>query len=247
MTHPACVVTAHRPWPLPDRPWLLTMDWEDLAFLHWRVAAASLQPLLPPGVELDRFAGDAWLGVVPFRMARTRLRALPPVPTTRAYPELNVRTYVRAGDVPGVWFFSLDVASRLTVAAARLGFGLAYFAARSACRRDGDTVRFRSERTDRRGPPAAFAARWRAIGEHRPARPGTLEHFVTERYCLFASRRGRVVRGDIAHAPWQLAPAHVDVERCDVARLLAIALDRPPDSALAALPQRVAAWAPRRV
>ena len=245
MPHPALADTAHRPFPLPARPWALAMDWEDLAFLHWRLPTDLLAPLLPRALELDTFDGGAWLGLVPFRMCRTRLRCLPPVPTTHAYPELNVRTYVRHGDAAGVWFFSLDVPSRLTVAAARVGFGLPYFAARSTCRSEAGAVRFGSERTDRRGRPAAFAAAWRASGPHVPAAPGSLEHFVTERYCLFATRRGRLIRGDIAHAPWQLAAAALELERCDMTRLLGVALDRPPDSVLAALPQRVAGWAPR--
>jgi uncharacterized protein YqjF (DUF2071 family) len=247
MAHPALLATAHRPWPLPPRPWALAMDWVDLAFLHWRVEPGTLQRLLPAGLVLETFAGAAWLGVVPFRMTHTRLRCLPPVPTTNAYAELNVRTYVRCGDVAGVWFFSLDVPSTLTVLAARAGFGLAYFRARNESRRDGDRVVFRSERIARGAPPAAFAARWHASAPFAPPANGTLAHFLTERYCLFAERRGRIVRGDIAHPPWLLAPAALELERCDVTRLLGVELSRAPDSVLAAAPQRVLGWAPRPV
>ena len=175
MTHPALLDTRHRPWPLPARAWSLTMRWEELLFLHWPVAAAALRPHLPPGLELELFDGTAWLGVVPFRMARTRCRWLPPMPTAHTFPELNLRTYVRGGGRSGVWFFSLDAASRLAVEGARLGFGLPYFAARMACARDGERVRYRSERTDARGPAAVFRGEWRAMGPFAPARPGTLE------------------------------------------------------------------------
>ncbi|MBL8753887.1 MAG: DUF2071 domain-containing protein [Planctomycetes bacterium] len=245
MPHPALASTAHRPWPLPDRPWVLSMAWHDLLFLHWPVPAAALQAHLPPGLELETFAGSAWLGVVPFRMVRTRWRFLPPVPTAGTFDELNVRTYVRAGGRSGVWFFSLDAASRLAVEGARLGFGLPYFRARMACRVEHGNVEYRSERHDRRGPPAVFAAGWSQRGGGAVAAPGSLEQFLVERYALFAWRRGRLVCGEIAHAPWRLAPAEVRIDACDMGRILGLALPPAPVSALAAAALDVAAFAPR--
>src|SRR5262249_26655166 len=144
--HPALSHTAHRPWPLPARPWALTMDWEDLLFAHWRVAPAAVQRLLPAGLEGGAVGGAAWVGGVACPTARPRVRWLPPLPTANAFPELNVRTYVRAGEVPGVWFVSLDAASRLAVAGARAGFGLPYLFARMTCTRAGDEVHYASER-----------------------------------------------------------------------------------------------------
>jgi uncharacterized protein YqjF (DUF2071 family) len=246
MPHPALLATDHRPWPLPDRSWALTMDWEDLLFLHWRVPGDSLQPHLPAGVEVETFDGTAWLGVVPFRMARTRLRGLPRVPTAHAFPELNVRTYVRCAGRSGVWFFSLDAHSRLAVAGARAAFLLPYRYARMHCARRADEVVFASERRDPAGPPARFAARWRATGEHRTAAPGTLEHWLAERYCMFVGDRGRVRCGEIAHAPWHLAPAAVELGACAVTQQLGLDLSGPPASALAALPQTVAGFFLRR-
>ena len=247
MTHPALLDAQHRPWPLPPRAWSLTMRWEELLFLHWPMAAAVLRPHLPAGLELETFDGSAWLGVVPFRMARTRLRWLPPVPTTHTFPEINLRTYVRAGGRSGVWFFSLDAASRLAVESARLGFGLPYFAARMACRRDGECVHYHSERTDWRGPAASFRGDWRPVGSFAPAVRGTLLHFLVERYCMFVSRRGRLMCGEVAHAPWQLAAAEVRLEANDMTRLLGCELLGPPVSALVAAPLDVVAWSLARV
>jgi uncharacterized protein YqjF (DUF2071 family) len=245
MVHPALAEATHRPWPLPRRPWVLTMDWRELLFLHWPIEAAVLQRHLPAGVEVETFDGRGWLGVVPFRMARTRFRWLPPLPTAHTFPELNVRTYVRAGGRPGVWFFSLDAASRLTVAGARVQFGLPYFDARMGSERTGDRVRFTSRRTDRRAPPATFAASWQPQGGFAAAAPGSLQQFLVERYCLFAVRRGRLVCGEIAHEPWQLASAAVDLTTCDMTQLLGCALDGAPASVLAARPLRVAAFRPQ--
>jgi hypothetical protein len=222
------------------------MRWEELLFLHWPVSPDALRPHLPPGVELETFDGRAWLGVVPFRMAATRFRWLPRMPSAHRFAELNLRTYVRAGDRSGVWFFSLDAASRLAVEGARIGFGLPYFMARMRCERDGPEIVYASERTDARGPTARFAGRWRAEGPTATATPGTLEHFLVERYALFAMRRGQLVCGDIAHRPWSLARAHVQLDVCDMTRLVGVELRGAPSSALSAEPVVVAAWSPVR-
>lgn len=244
--HPALADNTHRPWPLPRGPWVMTMDWVDLLFLHWPIDVAMLRPHVPEELEIETFDGRAWIGVVPFRMARTRARFAPPVPTTSDFLELNVRTYVRAAGRSGVWFTSLDAASRLAVFGARVSFGLPYFAARMNANVDGDRIHYRSERRDRRGPPAEFAARWERPRSFAASRAGTFEHFLTERYCLYAKRRGHLVCGEIAHPPWLLAKVAVAIERLDMTRLLGMDLDGAPASVLAAAPQRVVAWAPHR-
>src|SRR5579872_1671599 len=122
--------TSHRLWPLPSRPWIMVQRWHDLLFAHWPLRPEAIRPLVPRELELDTFENKAWLGVIPFWMSGVRFRALPPMPTASAFPELNVRTYVRAPrdpEKPGVFFFSLDAASLLAVLGARAGFGLPYF------------------------------------------------------------------------------------------------------------------------
>lgn len=71
-----------------------------------------LRPLVPEQLTIDTFEGEAWVGVVPFEMSRTRARLTPPIPGLSYFPELNVRTYVTIEGKPGVWFFSLDAASK---------------------------------------------------------------------------------------------------------------------------------------
>ena len=165
------------------------MQWTDLAFLHWPVPKDALQRLVPRGVEVETFDGDAWLGIVPFCMRKTRIRGLPPLPYATDFPELNVRTYVRVGDKPGVWFFSLDAKSRLAVAGARATFGLPYFRAEMEVEQRGLLTSYVSRRVDDRAPPARFAAGYCSGGASRPAKPGTLEQFLVERYCLYAQGR----------------------------------------------------------
>ena len=129
--------TAHRPWPLPRAPWQQGQTWRDLLFAHWPVDPAALRSLVPPELPLDTFGGSAWLGVVPFLITGLRPRGAPPL---MRFLETNVRTYTTVGERPGVFFFSLDAASRVAVAGARRFFHLPYFHARRSAPRDGERI-----------------------------------------------------------------------------------------------------------
>jgi hypothetical protein len=239
--------TDHRPWPLPRQGWSIFMRWRDLAFLHWPVPAAVLRERLPERLELDTFEGTAWLGVVPFQMRGVRHRWAPRVPGASAFPELNVRTYVTAGGKPGVWFFSLDAASRIAVRVARYRFHLPYFDAEMrVAERDG-AIEYRSRRTHRGAEPGRFEAVYAPSGEPFTARAGTLEHWLTERYCLYAAAESHLWRGEIQHAPWPLQAGAARISESTVAGgLLHVATAEPP---LVHFARRldVLAWTPRSV
>src|SRR3954463_1012056 len=142
------------PWPLPAAPWILGQTWADLLFCHWPVAPAAIRPHVPASLELDLFDGDAWVSVTPFEVQGTRARGTLPPPVLSRFPELNVRTYVTRGGRPGIWFFSLDAASMLAVAAARGLYRLPYFRARMAIARDGASI---DHRPPAHAPPGAPA------------------------------------------------------------------------------------------
>jgi uncharacterized protein YqjF (DUF2071 family) len=240
--------TEHRPYPVPDGPWALYMSWHDLLFMHWPVPASALRPLIPPALRLDTFEDSAWLGVVPFRMSGVRPRLLPSVAPLSNFPELNLRTYVTAGGKPGIWFYSLDAGNPIAVRLARATFRLPYFDAEMSCDLEGDEVRYRSVRTHRGAPRAEFAARYRPVGEPFEGRPGTLESFLTDRYCLYAAdRRGNVLRGEIHHHAWPLRPAQVEVERLAMTGQIGVSL--PEREPLLHFSGRldVLAWPPRRI
>jgi hypothetical protein len=207
----------------------MSMGWQDLLFLHWPVAPADLARWIPRGLELETWEGRAWLGVVPFRMTGIRLRWLPPIPGTDAFPELNVRTYVRCGDRSGVWFFSLDAAHRLAVRVARAGYHLNYLDARMECAEREGWIQYRSRRTHAGAPPAEFSARYRPKGEVACSRAGSLEAWLTERYSLFAAdAAGGIYRGDIEHSPWPLQAAEAVVETNSMTRGLGLELRGEP-------------------
>lgn len=177
-------------------------EWRDLLFVHFRVSAATLRPLVPRSLSIDEKDGTAWVSMTPFTMRRARLRGLPPLPD---FHELNVRTYVthpRGG--PGIWFFSLEASSSLAVAAARLSVRLPYVRARME-RAEGW---YSSQRVLGHGK---FEARWTAFGEPHRAAPGSLEEFLVERYRLYSRATGPVLwTGRVEHEPWLLQAARIE-------------------------------------
>ncbi|REJ66827.1 MAG: DUF2071 domain-containing protein [Planctomycetota bacterium] len=251
LKHPSLYEIGHRPYPLPKRPWIMAMNWHDLLFMHWDIDPQVMRAIVPAAFELDLFDDRAWLGVVPFRMSDVRPRCVPALPRSgrRANPshflELNVRTYVRCGDRPGVLFFSLDAESRLAVRAARRFFHLPYFDARMSMTLPDGGVDFRSHRTHRNAPPADLAVRYRPCpgSTPSPASAGTLEYFLTERYCLYTQdARGRVLRVDIHHVPWPLQAATVDVDELAMTSGVGVELVGPPPLVHFARRLDVVAW-----
>ena len=207
--------------------WVLRMRWEQLLFAHWPVPAAPLAEQLHPDLELDTFDGQAWLGVVPFRMVGTAPRFCPVLPGVSNFLELNVRTYVRYRGQPGVWFFSLDATSWLGVRGARLTYYLPYFDAAIAAERQGQRIRYRSRRTDWRTAPASLDMEYWPTGPPRLSEPGTHDHWLTERYRLYSQTPGgRLVYGEIGHPPWPLQPAAASIAELNMTAWMG--LDLPP-------------------
>ena len=244
MPHPSLSRLDHRPYPLPHGRWAMRQTWLDLLFAHWPVPAEVLRPAVPDTLEVDQLDGTAWVGVVPFRMTGIAHRVLPALPGTHRFEELNLRTYVtpKEGAPPGVFFLTLDAANWLACRVARLTFNLPYRHARMSLRRAGDWIEYRSERRD---PPrgVGLAGRYRPTGDAFHATPGTLEHWLTERYCLYVpDRRGRLTRGDIHHAPWPLRPAEFEWSRLDLPAAHGVALPNSPPHLLFADRLDVVVW-----
>jgi uncharacterized protein YqjF (DUF2071 family) len=222
--------------------------WHDLLFAHWPVSVTALRRHIPETLKIDTFQGQAWLGVVPFRMSGVRPRGAPSVPGFSSFPELNVRTYVVRDGKPGVWFFSLDAASRLAVWGARRGFHLPYFYAKMSCEEKRGWIQYQSARTHKRAPPASLEGKYRAVGEVFTATNGTLEHFLAERYCLYTvDNHGRMLRCDIHHLPWplQVAEASFQVNTMAAAAGIPITETNRPLLHFARL-QDVVVWLPQR-
>lgn len=226
--HTAFSRTAHRPWPVPGGRWTWRQSWLDLLFAHWPVPASVLQPLVPPGLRVQEHGGTSWVGVIPFRMSGVMRRPLPDVPGLSAFPEVNLRLYVERDGKPGVWFLSLDAANAVAVWAARRFFHLPYHLARIdfEVRPEGFTVA--SHRAVGAGT-LAFHAACRPVGEAFEAVPGSLEWFLTERYCLYAqSPAGALYRAEVHHVPWPLQPATGELAPADLLRPHGLRVDGDP-------------------
>jgi hypothetical protein len=238
----------HRPWTLPRAPWIGFQSWQQELFAHWPVDAEAVRSALPPGLELDTFDGQAWVGATPFIIRRSHVRGLPPLPPIAEYLELNLRTYVRRGGMAGVWFFSLEASSRTAVLGGRALYRLPYFVARMRMSEAGSGkggIEFESRRPDGR---AAFLARYAPAGPPTLATPGSLDHFLFERYMLYAGlHRGGLLRAHVHHPPWRLQPAEAEVDAEGLLRAADVVADLQPALLHYIERQDTLIWGPERV
>jgi len=203
------------------RHWVMSQTWDELLFAHWGLPPARLAALIAPPLELDTFDGHAWLGVVAFRLSRIQLRGCPVLPAVSDFAEVNLRTYVRVGDRPGVLFLSLHCPNRLAMSLARPWFRLPYRHARVALGVVSEAVHFSSRRQD----GVDFAAVYRTGS----APVGDLERWLSERYCYYVQTPSAAVyRCDIAHEPWTLARADARISRNTLAEPFGLSLAGEP-------------------
>jgi uncharacterized protein len=198
--------------------------WRDLLFAHWPVPPSALRPLVPVPLPLDTFDGQAWITIAPFHM-EIRPRGLPTLPGFSRIPELNCRTYVTLDGKPGVYFFSLDITSRAAVWGARNFYHLPYFQAEMRLDKSGETVSCFSKR---RHAKAIWRSTYAPTSAVLSSAPGTIDHFLIERYCLYTIHRGRAYRADIHHLPWPLQQARAQIQENTIAEAAGIALAGPP-------------------
>jgi uncharacterized protein YqjF (DUF2071 family) len=209
---------------MPDRPWRWRQTWHDLLFMHWPIDTAHVRTLVPDGLTIQQFDGSTWVGLVPFRMTGVAWRGMPDLPWVSAFPEMNLRLYVERDGKPGVWFVSLDAANSAAVLTARFAVHLPYFWASMRLTHDGDRVRYASSRLLSRARVEFRGVYW-PDGPVKEASRGSLEQFLTDRYCLYtAAPDGRLQRLEIQHAPWPLQPAGADIDTNTVAEAQGIRL-----------------------
>jgi hypothetical protein len=233
---------------MPAGPWIMTQSWHDLLFAHWPASADAVRGRVPPGLALDLFEGQAWVGIVPFHMTNVAPRGVPALPWVSAFPELNVRTYVRVGSKPGVYFFSLDAANPVAVGVARTMFNLPYYSAAIEVATEAGWVRYASRRAASAGVQAAFTASYRPTGPGYAAQPGSLDYFLTERYCLYTVNDGFELRRlEIHHPPWALQAAEATIEVNTMAEAAGIRLPSMAPRLHFAKRQDMVAWPPAAV
>lgn len=208
--------------------------WNEHVFLHWPFEPAQLERLLPGSVELETYDGAAWLGVTAFLLTSLRLRGLPPLPGISSFPEVSVRTYVTRYGKPGLWYFALDAGSTLAVEAAKRVYRLPYARSQMRYVREGSRVHLESARAG-----AAFSADYGGVGDAFTAEPGSLDGFLTERYCIYTEDGGRAYRAELHHPPWRLQRG---VATVDVNTFTPMPLPAPPAHVLYAERQDAVVW-----
>jgi uncharacterized protein YqjF (DUF2071 family) len=214
--------TDHRPFPPPTSAWVMKQTWRNVLFLNMPVNADALAETLPAGLEPDTYQGQAWVSIVPFQLAMTP-RGFPHLLSETFWPirfnELNVRTYVRFKNQPGVYFYSLDADDAFSVASARGLFGLNYFRAKMSMSLPKDVftenIVFESRRRHAPYPSSVFSAHYQPESVRLEVKPGSLAEWLTSRWCFFCPNKSHgFIRGDIHHEQWPLYPArwHIEAE-----------------------------------
>jgi uncharacterized protein len=231
----------------------MRMRWRELLFAHWSVDPSVIRRLIPPGLDLDLFEGRCYVGAVPFLMENVTPRLVPPLPGLHSFPELNLRTYVTCGDKaggrkPGVWFFSLDAGQKLAVRVARRFFHLPYFDAQFDIQLSSGAVEYSAVRIHKNAPAARFSVNYAPVGPVYRAAAGTLDAWLTERYCLYAADRHQTVyRGEIDHQPWPLQKAEAQVQCNTLGEWLRIGMRNGPETLHFAKSLDVHAWTIERI
>jgi len=240
--------TAHRPWPAPMAPWIMTQRWNDLLFLHYSFAPEVVRTVVPEVLTLDTYERRAWISVVPFWINHLRPPGVLSVPWFSRFNEVNVRTYVTYGGKPGVYFFSLDASNLSAVWGARVFYRLPYWQASIKVKGKGTAnIDYHSKRQHGPKPAELVCSYGPADARMQSAHPGSLLHFLSERYCLYSASRGRLYRAEIHHLPWPLHSAKFEVRQNSMAQTAGLQLPAQPDLAHFTRELKVLFWAPERL
>ncbi|MFS0644807.1 YqjF family protein [Siminovitchia sp. 179-K 8D1 HS] len=204
-------IVEHRPWPLPVNRWIMRQTWRNVLFLHWPIQPGLLRPHIPPALEIDTFKGCAWLGIVAFTMKGIYFRGLP-FSVVPSFSEVNVRTYVTYKGKPGVFFMSLDVDDWASLNIAKRWYRLPYHPAKISVQDCGGVIQYQSVR--KAGNPVAFKGSCIPSNDVYFPDRGTLDHWLTEKYCFYTTRNGKdIYHGDIHHPPWPLKKADIQIDQ----------------------------------
>ncbi len=226
-----------------ETSWNVFQGWRDLLFASWRIPVEKMRPLVPSDMTVDTFDGSAWISLVPMKMSDLHFKHLPPLPGLDHFLEINLRTYVRVDDEPGVHFFSIDCNDLLSDWYASHFLKLPCLRAAMTLELTDGAYVYESHRTAHKDPPGDLIARYAPVGAAFETQPGSLEHFLVERYAMFfPSGKGSVLRGEMKHNPWQVQRADVDLMINTIPRAAGFEVGNRPDAALYAQGVDTYAW-----
>ena len=246
----------HRPWLPPNSQWLISQSWNDLLFAHFAIDPPALRRLVPDALTLDLYDGVAWLTISPCCTSHMRPSGIPPVPGLSFFPQVNLRTYVTLQGKPGILYFSVDAANLSVVWFARTFFRMQFW--HSAIQVSGATIQarasqdrsiyFRSSRLNGRAThPSELDVVYAPEGNSWRARRGSLDEFLTERYCVYSWNRRTYYRTEVHHQPWLLQRASVEIRTNSIADSLGLTLPATPDLCHFSRSLKMLAWAPEGI
>lgn len=208
------------------RPWVWSQHWLDVLFLHWPVPTDALRSQLPAALEIDTYDGQAWVSLVLFRL-RVRPRWLPFLPGLSNLVEVNLRTYVRHRDEPGIWFLSAHADNGWAIRLAKQLTPMPYVQAEMCYRRRGEALEFRAACAS---PPAAkLALKFSPLIDQETSIEGTLDSWLLERYRLYIQdRTRRLLQADVVHDPWVTQDVEVSVSENNLGELVGLDLSGAP-------------------
>ncbi|MGG1677746.1 YqjF family protein [Neobacillus sp. NRS-1170] len=202
----------HRPWPLPSKYWIMRQTWKNLLFLHWPISLEKLRPYVPSSLQIDTYNGSAWLGVILFVIEGIYPRGISSVSVTPKFPEINVRTYVQCDGKPGIYFLSIDVQNWASLNIAKRWYRLPYYSSEISFQKEGQSFQCQSVRKGNANTIISFKGKYFPVSEVYFPKEGTLDHWLTERYCLYSSTNGvNIYCGEIHHQPWPLQKAEIEI------------------------------------
>jgi uncharacterized protein YqjF (DUF2071 family) len=194
--------------------WL--QHWDDVVFLHFPLPERQLRPLVPSGVAIDTYGGSAWLSYIFFRL-NLRPAWLPNIPGFSSLYELNVRTYVRHRDQPGIYFLRMYADNPLKYEVALI---------RYERRSDGS----RRIACQPRSLPSSIELEFRIADlPPIPVAANSLDHWLLERYRAFVPRPDQsLLTATVEHPPWQAAPVELIRYDDDLRSALGLQSDARP-------------------
>ncbi|WP_051681372.1 YqjF family protein [Virgibacillus alimentarius] len=238
--------TKHREFPTPKLPWVMTQKWEHVLFIHWPVPKKILREHVPSILDIDTYDGKAWIGVLPFEVSDVRIRGLPRIPFYNSLLEVNVRTYVKYNGISGTYFFSLDANKLAIVLGARM-LTLPYKNAAIKIKKSSH-IEFLCKRRELKINPAIFQASYKPLTKsYSNAIPGTLAHWLIERYRLWTVKGKTLYQGDIHHKPWSLSPVTAEIKRHTLINFLSESSCSSPPVVHYSLAQRALIWPLRKI
>ena len=190
-------------------PYFAGMREQRTLFASWEIPADVVRPLVPSRLTLDTHDGQTFVTTVALHMHEVHVFDFPAAPGFQNFEELNLRTYVRYEDTPGIYFISIDTSSTAYAIIARHMFHLPIHTANMNLMEVGSALSFGSERHH---SDVMFEAGYEPTGTAAPAKDGSIQHFLCERYSYFDVQHNVVVEGSIRHAPWEIQKVNLTAD-----------------------------------